>query len=455
MDDPLQLEGALLDGKYAVIEAVAEGGFGVVYRGRHESLHCPVAVKVLKRHEGETREFSAQFIEAFAREARTLARLQHPAIVRAMDFGVSTLPSGDRSPWMVLEWLDGETLADRLDARRGRGGVPPAEALALLRPALEAVAHAHDAAVAHRDLKPSNLMCVPGPVPLRVLDFGIARSMEPDAPAPPSGETRSRSPRQFSPPYAAPEQLGGTRTGPWTDVHALGLILTEVLTDEAPYRCGADDTGLALPLAVLADQRPTPAARGVDVGAWEPVLARAVALRPGDRYTTAGALLAALDAALPDAWHRPSGLAAPPSPVVTPAVFAATRPDDTRPTDRRPARWRLSAGLALAALAALAAAAAVLRAPTPSPVAAPVRATVLRSAAPAAAPAAWSPAAPPPAAAPTIEPAPTAAAPVAALRRPMAPARRPAVAPAPPVAATPAAAPLPSPSAEVPLAPAE
>jgi len=175
-----------------------------------------------------------------------------------------------------------------------------------MRPAIEGIARAHALGVVHRDLKPSNLMRVEGPIGLRVLDFGIARQMEPGETEAPSGETASRSMRAFSPTYAAPEQLGGTRTGPWTDVHALALILTEVLTDRPPYDASTDDeNGLDLSLAVLATERPTARRRGVDVGAWEPVLARAAALRPGDRYPDARSFLEALETALPGARHRP------------------------------------------------------------------------------------------------------------------------------------------------------
>ena len=297
MDDVYGIVGSLIDGKYRVEAAVADGGFGVVYRAEHASLHTPVALKLLRLPEGLEESVRDEFFARFAEEARMTARLDHPAIVRVIDFGVSTVMSGERVPWMALEWLEGRTLAEHLEARRGRGGVKPTEALATLRPALEAVAWAHARGVVHRDLKPSNLMLVDGVVPLRVLDFGIARTVDTPV-SPPSGETRSRSStRAFSPAYASPEQLGGTRTGPWTDVHALGLIFTELLTDEAPYDAGDDpDTLLSLTLSALSTERPTPARRDVDVGPWEPVIARAVSLRPGDRYPDAGALLAALDA---------------------------------------------------------------------------------------------------------------------------------------------------------------
>jgi len=98
----------------------------------------------------------------------------------------------------------------------------------------------------------------------------------------------------FSPAYAAPEQVAFGRTGPWTDVHALGLLLSEALTDQPPFP--ADD--MQIFEQIVATQRPTPASKGKDVGAWEPVLAKALALQPTQRWKDANELLAALDAAL-------------------------------------------------------------------------------------------------------------------------------------------------------------
>src|SRR5262245_56953077 len=242
VQDPFLLEGAIFDQKYRVERVVAEGGFGVVYRGHHVSLDVPIAIKVLKPARADGSGTRAhEHVENFAREAQTVARLVHPSIVRVLDYGIwraeTAMTESVSLPFMVLEWLAGQTLKADLACRRGCGGRTPAETLALMRPVFEAVRYAHDTRVAHRDLKPSNIMLSPGPggTAIKVLDFGIAKIMD-DEPPPDTGETRTGgSSHVFSRSYAAPEQLAGARTGPWTDIHALGLLLTELLTDEPPY----------------------------------------------------------------------------------------------------------------------------------------------------------------------------------------------------------------------------
>src|SRR5262249_2773728 len=155
---------------------VAEGGIGYVYVGRHLSLDIPIAVKVLKptTEDAVWAERMAMFVE----EAKTVAKLRHPNIVQVLDAGVTHLARNAVDvPWMVLEWLEGETLRDDLRKREGRGR-SPAECLALLGPVLDAIAVAHEAGIVHRDLKPTNVMLVSGGT-AKVLDFGIAKVMDP------------------------------------------------------------------------------------------------------------------------------------------------------------------------------------------------------------------------------------------------------------------------------------
>jgi eukaryotic-like serine/threonine-protein kinase len=292
------LEGAIFDGRFRVEERIAEGGFAVVYKAWQLALERRVALKVLKAPRQQDAAARAEFRDKFATEAKTIARLRHPDIVDVYDFSVATLPSGELAPWMALEWLEGETLACEL-GRRSRAGLrgrEPHEALELLRPVVRALAHAHEQGIVHRDIKPSNIMLAHTPqgASLRVLDFGIAKIMV-DNRAPNTGNTRTESAPAFSPAYAAPEQVAFSRTGPWTDVHALGLILVEVMTDEPPY--SEQDPDAHLFEQVMAARRPTPGLKGRDVGPFEAVIAKALSLSPRERFRNAGELLAALEQA--------------------------------------------------------------------------------------------------------------------------------------------------------------
>ncbi len=334
--DEFGLLGAAVEGKYAVESVVAAGGFGVVYRGRHQVLGNTIALKVLKVPPDMRDDVRQAFVQMFLNEARIVASLKHPAVVRAIDFGAVEYAEGRVAPWMALDWIDGVTLAEDLDARRGRGGRTPEEALALLTPVLEALAEAHEAGVVHRDIKPGNVMIPSAPSArgrrggragageTRLLDFGIAKVMEGDE-GTTSGQTQTHSTLPaFSPKYASPEQVSRMKTGPWTDVHAVALLLTEVLLDAAPYESGDK---LRLTAQVMSSTRPTPARFGVDVGPWEPVLARALALHPNDRYADAGELLSALEAAVAGAQRARAAMPQPlDEPTLTRTVPAAPPP---------------------------------------------------------------------------------------------------------------------------------
>jgi Protein kinase domain len=295
--DKFGLTGSTLADRYQVDRQVGEGGYAVVYHARQMSLDRPVALKILKTPPGLDDSARSKFRGRFAAEAKTIAQLKHPSVVDVYDYGVSRMASGELAPWMALEWLEGETLEANLERRRGAGGRPGAAAVALVRPVVEALAHAHRQGVIHRDIKPANLMLVAtdaGPV-LRMLDFGIAKVIGAGQLGD-TGRSGSSSPPGFSPDYAAPEQISYSRTGPWTDVHALGLLLTELLTDEPPFPDGEEAQIFE---QVMSPTRPTPRARGKDVGRLEKVIARAVALSPSRRWKTAGDLLRALDAVEP------------------------------------------------------------------------------------------------------------------------------------------------------------
>ncbi|MEZ4392888.1 MAG: protein kinase [Polyangiales bacterium] len=356
-EDRFKLEGTVLSDRIEVHYLVAEGGFGLVYRGYHRALQMDVALKVLLPPPELTPAQLDEFVINFAMEARTLERLVHPNIVRVVDTGEAVMPSGHHTGFIALEWIDGVVLEDELEERRGKGGRTPAEVFALMRGVLEALTSVHRQGIAHRDLKPGNIIISSTPEgPLvRLLDFGIAKWMRSDERAG-SGRTRTFSNLQaYSPQYASPEQLTGARTGPWTDVHATALMLSELLTDQPPLE-GSNFPQLLS--SAMNPLRPTPLRRKVDVGAWEPVLRKALSIRPDDRFHDAGDFLAALELALPGAVKRSLNeidpddpalartLSSTPAPAVTPAkspsgspgaswVRAPQRPGGSQPAPPR------------------------------------------------------------------------------------------------------------------------
>ena len=322
--DPFGLVGTVVDRQFRVDAAVGEGGFGVVYRGWHLALDQPVAIKALKIPEAHDARQQAALLAQFRDEAKISYVLSQATlnVVRTIDFGATSAPSGAWVPFAVLEWLDGETLAQELKRRRAQGlrGRTPAEALRLLEPAARALGLAHKRRVAHRDVKPGNVFLLApsaSGVTIKVLDFGIAKVMR-------EGSTRSGATvtgaMPFTPFYAAPEQLDQRYgpTGPWTDVYALALVMTELLTDRAPFDA-ADLPGVTAEVLDPA-RRPTPRTRGANVpGSVEGVLARALAVDPRARHGDATELWDALEAAL--------GISAPnqPTPLPPPMPAAPTQ----------------------------------------------------------------------------------------------------------------------------------
>ena len=212
---PEELERRLpdLDG----FELIGPGGMGTVYRARHRPLDRPVAVKVLHAHLQD----DPSFAERFAREARTMARLDHPHIVRVYDFG-------DREGlyYLVMELVDGVTLRQAMAS----GSLAPAEALAIVPRICEALQYAHDQGVVHRDIKPENILLDRAGAP-KIVDFGLALLTGS------STDTRLTEHARVlgTPHYMAPEQIEHpSQVDHRADIYALGVVFYEMLTGELP-----------------------------------------------------------------------------------------------------------------------------------------------------------------------------------------------------------------------------
>ena len=284
--------------QYRIDSIAAEGGFGIVYRAHHLAFGEPVAIKMLKLRSGMQPDVRRKILKHFLAEGRILYRLaqQDDAVVRPLALGEETSPTGIWCPFLVLEWLEGCPLGDVLREQRGRW--PLRTVIELLDPVVRALDVAHGQRITHRDLKPDNLFWVKRPDgsrTLKLLDFGVAKTASFAAD---TFALTSHSYTAFSKRYGAPEQFdsafGGT--GPWTDVHALALIVVELLSG-APAYVGKSELELARE-ATSSASRPTPRTRSAEVSdAIEAVFERALAADPRNRHRRAGEFWSALRSA--------------------------------------------------------------------------------------------------------------------------------------------------------------
>ncbi len=243
------IQGTRLGG-YEIVGALGAGGMGRVFRARDMKLDRPVAIKVLRDNYAHDPEWLARF----EREARLLATLDHPNIA-----AIHGLDETDDSRYLVMELVPGQTLAQRL----ARGPLPIDEALAVCKQIAAALEAAHDRGIIHRDLKPANVMLTPDDR-VKILDFGLARSMEAPAPtddstAPYEGQTDAGV-IVGTAAYMAPEQARGRHLDRRCDLWAFGCVLYETLTGR-PAFSGATASDI---LAAVIERAP----------AWEALPAR-------------------------------------------------------------------------------------------------------------------------------------------------------------------------------------
>ena len=297
-------------GNYEIVERLGEGGMGTVYLALHPELRRRVAVKVLHpdlAHHGE-------MIQRFFNEARAANAIGHRGIVEVSDLGI--LPSG--APYIVMELLDGESLADRL-AKAGR--LPLAAAIEIAGQAADVVGAAHAKGIIHRDLKPDNLYLIPDPhLPgrelLKILDFGIAKLAE-RRPSSAGGDLRTRTGAILGTPrYMSPEQCRESRdVDHRTDVYSLGVVLYEMLSGAPPFASGS---WVEMAFMHIAASPPALQTRAPDVpDGVAQIVHRALEKNPGARFQSMADLKEALEAS---DGARPLALPTPKSAGVTAAA---------------------------------------------------------------------------------------------------------------------------------------
>ncbi len=296
--------GDIVDSKYRVGELLGRGGLGAVYRANHVHLGRDVALKViLGAFAGDP-----SIVERFKREARTLARLDHPSIVAVHDFGI--LP--DTGVYLVMELLEGRSLGDEL---RQRGALDVDTALDVLGQACAGVQAAHEAGVVHRDLKPDNIFLVAGNgrATVKVLDFGIAK-----AAAEPETDTERLTMAGAvlgTPAYMSPEQCMGEELDARSDVYSLGCVLYEMLTGRPPF-LGTTARSMLYQHVAGAIVPPSRLVKAIP-RELDAAILRALAKRPEERYQTAIDLARAAGSFLAETMVGPPR--APTRPLAQPA----------------------------------------------------------------------------------------------------------------------------------------
>ncbi len=257
-------------GDYELLDEVARGGMGVVYRARQRALNRIVALKMILGG----RLAGPEDLQRFRTEAEAAAGLQHPHIVQIHEVGTV-----DGQHFFSMQFIEGHTLAQRI----AEGPLPGRDAARYARLIARAIHFAHQHGILHRDLKPSNILIDVDDEP-HVTDFGLAKRLGGD-----SGQTRSGS-VLGTPSYMAPEQADGRikDLGPWTDVYSLGAVLYEMLTGRPPFRA---ETAVDTVMQVLQNEPVPPRLLNPNVDPeLETITLKCLEKEPSRRYASAEAL---------------------------------------------------------------------------------------------------------------------------------------------------------------------
>src|SRR5258706_2398389 len=316
----------LIGGRYELSDRIGGGGMAEVFRAHDRTLDRDVAVKLMR----PAFATDPEFLERFHREAEAMGAIEHPSIVRVLDYGASA-----DGPYIVMELVGGGTLWDLMRARGHLDQYVAAQIAAAIADGLEA---AHVRGVLHRDLKPDNVL-LDGEGRPKIADFGMAR-LAAAAAITRTGELLG------TPQYLAPEQMSGDIVDERADVYALGVILYEMLT-------GARPTGGRTPSEIVSRRLrvdPRPPSRLVPITpALTALMIPPLARDPARRVRRAADLRAALLAITPPAPRAPAHLRAVRLRWPSPAPFLAALPRVSAPRIRRPSAAPLMAAITLLA----------------------------------------------------------------------------------------------------------
>ncbi|SIR27763.1 serine/threonine-protein kinase [Micromonospora avicenniae] len=324
--------GQLVGDRYRLVETIASGGMGDVWRAVDETLDRCVAVKML--HPRLVAD--AGFSERFRREARAMAALRHPGVAQVYDYG-ETSRSGAPVAYLVMECVQGQPLSERI-AEAGRLSV--AEAMSVAAQTARALQAAHDAGVIHRDVKPHNLIIEPdGHVVL--VDFGVAVTQD-------TASLTGTNEVLGTALYMAPEQVSKNETTAAIDIYALGAVVYHCLAGRPPYQ---GDNALAVAIQHLEDE-PPPLPEDVPAEVRQ-LVATAMAKEPARRFPTAAAMATAAQA-LVDSSEQPgtAGVVSTGPPTVH---LAAPQPTLAGTSSKAARRGNTTLAVLLGALAAVAA----------------------------------------------------------------------------------------------------
>lgn len=275
---PTKQVGVILEGRYELRGLLGKGGMAKVYLAEDLRTRLPVAVKIL--HPGVAREPRER--ERFLREIEVAATIRHPHVVQVVDAGERP----DGSPYIVLEFLHGESLGDLL---RRDDSVEASFLLPLMADVASALAAAHAVGVVHRDIKPDNLYLLGergAPYAIKVVDFGLAKVQQ-------SSKLSTTGMAIGTLEYIAPEQALAEKVDARTDVYGLGVCMYRALTGRLPFQAPNDPLLVAQQL-FLPPPRPSRVRPGLDLRI-DDVILTAMRKRPENRYPTMAALLEDLE----------------------------------------------------------------------------------------------------------------------------------------------------------------